>query len=101
MSSILPRFDFRATFASASDKGARREHYEDAALVAPEIALFAVADGMGGHQAGEVAARLAVDTVRKVLSGRDAQRTIDAYVAKADLVTRRAVYTALRRAFEE
>lgn len=101
MSTILPRFDFRADFGSANDKGSRREHYEDAALVAPEIALFAVADGMGGHQAGEVAARLAVDTVRRVLSGRDAQRTIDAYVAKADLETRRAVYATLRRAFDE
>ncbi len=101
MSTILPRFDFRADSGMASDKGARRAHYEDAALLAPEIALFAVADGMGGHQAGDVAARLAVDTVRRVLSGRDSQRVIDAYVAKADLESRRAVYACLRSAFEE
>jgi PPM family protein phosphatase len=101
MSTILPRFDYRADFAMASDKGARREHYEDAALLAPEIALFAVADGMGGHQAGDVAARLAVEAVRRVLSGREAQRVIDVYVAKADLENRRAVYACLRHAFEE
>jgi serine/threonine protein phosphatase PrpC len=101
MSTILPRFDFRAAFAQASDKGSRRAHYEDAALLAPEIALFAVADGMGGHRAGEVAARLAVETMQKVLGGRDARRAVDAYVAKADLETRREIYAALRHAFEE
>ena len=49
MSTILPRFDYRADFAMANYKGARREHQEDAALLAPEIALFAVADS-GCHQ---------------------------------------------------
>ncbi len=48
---ILPRFDFRVEFAVANDIGARREHNEDAFVLAPEFALFAVADGMGGHRA--------------------------------------------------
>jgi serine/threonine protein phosphatase PrpC len=98
---ILPRFDFRAECATAGDTGARREHYEDAALLAPEVALFAVADGMGGHQAGEVAAKLAVETARRVLSGREAQRTIETYVSRADLESRRAVYACLRETFQE
>ena len=97
---ILPRFDFRADFAVARDKGSRRTSYEDAALVAPEIAVFAVADGMGGHQAGEVAAKLAIDSVRRVLGGRDAQRVIETYVGRPDLDSRRAVFACLRRAFE-
>ncbi len=100
-SSILPRFDFRAEFALAGDTGSRRDHYEDAALLAPEVAMFAVADGMGGHQAGEVAAKLAVDTARRSLSGRDAQRTIESYVSRADLESRRAVYACLRATFLE
>ncbi|HEY3499168.1 MAG TPA: protein phosphatase 2C domain-containing protein [Polyangiaceae bacterium] len=101
MASILPRFDFRVEFALASDKGRRRHHHEDAALLAPEIAMFAVADGMGGHQAGEIAAKLAIDAARQVLGGREAQRIVEQYVSRPDLETRRAVYGCLKRALEE
>ncbi|MEO8902765.1 MAG: protein phosphatase 2C domain-containing protein [Polyangiaceae bacterium] len=100
MLSILPRFDFRAEYALASDIGATREHYEDAALIAPQLGVFAVADGMGGHQAGEVAAKLAVDEVQRVLSGRTAQRVLEAYVARCDLDARRSVFAELKRAVE-
>lgn len=100
MLSILPRFDFRAEYALASDVGATRTDYEDAALLAPEIGVFAVADGMGGHQAGEIAAKYAVDEVQRALSGRAAQRVLDAYVARADLSARRRVFAELKRALE-
>jgi protein phosphatase len=45
------------TYARASDTGKKRRRNEDAYVVAPP--LFAVADGMGGAQAGEIASKLA------------------------------------------
>ena len=97
---ILPRFDYRVDYASAKDQGRHRTNYEDALLMAPELAIFAVADGMGGHPAGEVAAQIAVEEVRLALGGRAAQRAVEAYVLRADLESRRLVFAELRRAVE-
>jgi len=47
----------------------RRPSNEDALLVDPSIGLFVVADGMGGHRAGEIASGLAIDTIRDVMKG--------------------------------
>lgn len=49
------------TAAGATDRGRVRPTNEDAFAVAPP--LYVVADGMGGHRGGEVAARLAVTTI--------------------------------------
>jgi protein phosphatase len=49
--------------AGLTDVGRERDHNEDNILVEPELGLFLVADGMGGHRAGEVASALARDTI--------------------------------------
>ena len=48
---------------ACTDVGRKREQNQDAYLVAPDLRLFGVADGMGGHRGGEVASDLAVRTI--------------------------------------
>lgn len=47
--------------------GRQRQHNEDAFLVAGDAKLFLVADGMGGHAAGEIASRIAVDSISEFI----------------------------------
>lgn len=50
-----------------TDVGLRRENNQDSFLIDEDLGLYIVADGMGGHRGGEVASKLAVETVRDVI----------------------------------
>jgi PPM family protein phosphatase len=70
-------------YAVASDTGRRRRRNEDNYVVAPP--LFAVADGMGGAQAGEVASQLAASALEAGDSdGLDGIERIDALIQEAN-----------------
>jgi len=58
--------------AAATDQGRVRTNNEDAFLVDDKRALFAVADGMGGHRGGEVASHTAVEALRAAVASGSA-----------------------------
>ena len=101
------RFPIRS--AGLSDVGRRRKSNEDSFAISEDGALFVVADGMGGHAAGEVASRLAVESIERHISGTDPRKepTIPASfrspgVDEAGLpVPARRVLNAIRLANQE
>ena len=78
----------RFEMTSLSDPGCVRSLNEDAVAALPELGLMVVADGMGGHNAGEIAARLAVDgivaRVRRALADAPPSGATDAEALLAE-----------------
>ena len=65
---------------SRTDVGLKRKINEDSVLAAPERALWAVADGMGGHDAGEVASAMVVEALQSLPESDDLDGTVSAAI---------------------
>jgi serine/threonine protein phosphatase PrpC len=93
--------------AGATDIGRRRQLNEDAMFVDDKSGLYVVADGMGGHNAGEVASKLAVETVSNFVrrSGDDEEITwpygVDPSISINSNRLRTAIMLANKRVWKE
>jgi len=89
-----------------SDVGRKRDHNEDSLLLDGELGLYIVADGMGGHQGGGTASRLAVETIRDDLrAARDRDQALLAFTGPVEQsplreVLRGAVERACRSIYQ-
>ncbi|MBO3093807.1 PP2C family protein-serine/threonine phosphatase [Cellulomonas dongxiuzhuiae] len=85
----------RTSWGSATDRGRVREVNEDALLAYPPV--FLVADGMGGHDAGDLASRIAVEEFAQ-LAGQSSASSDDVHACFARTSTRiRAEFTRGRQ----
>jgi PPM family protein phosphatase len=71
----------RIDAGASSDVGRLRTTNEDSFVVDDRLALYAVADGMGGHRAGEVASATAIEALRAAIAGGKA---LDAAIVLAN-----------------
>lgn len=83
------------SFGSRTDIGCLRDHNEDSLIVAPP--LFAVADGMGGHAAGEVASEIAVNVLSELAPQHPDGEALAHAVEEANRAIIRAAHEGLGR----
>ena len=90
--------------ASATDVGLVRDANEDSLLLANNIGLYGVADGMGGHAGGKQASSMAMTVIEEVLRSGDLPKTLanaeSMKTAPTPMMLQDAIMAASRRIFD-
>jgi PPM family protein phosphatase len=74
-----PAFPFRVVTSGLADIGRLRKHNEDSVLLRDDLSLYLVADGAGGHDAGNVASALACTTIAHYF-----EKTVESHAQRPD-----------------
>src|SRR4051812_24582207 len=82
-----------------TDVGHKRKHNEDSYLVDEALGLYAVADGMGGHAAGEVASAQAVKSIREALA--EGKPVLEAFAKSPTVESREQIASLMERAIHK
>lgn len=80
-----------------TDQGKRRENNEDALFVLPEQQFYIIADGVGGHNSGELASRMAVENIAEYVAAHpidklEGEEALRDYFSEALFCANRLIY---------
>lgn len=95
VNAISSQLGMQLRAGAASDTGLLRDHNEDRMYVDAERGVFLVVDGIGGHAAGELAAQIAVETIRESLAAAPTKAPLS-----AEKRVRAAIAAANNRIYE-